>query len=66
MENGKPPLNVRLFLTIGLLLITAPFLVANYVSIPDFFRGLATGVGIGLEIVGIIKLRQWKNINTAG
>jgi hypothetical protein len=66
MENRKPPLNVRLFLTIGLLLITAPFIIANYVSIPDFFRGLSVGIGIGLEIVGVKKLKQWQNTNVAG
>jgi hypothetical protein len=61
MELGKPPLIVRLFLTIGLLLIIAPFLVTNYVPIPDFFRGLSMGLGIGFELLGLMKLMRWRS-----
>jgi hypothetical protein len=37
-----------------------PFLANNYVRIPDFYRGLSMGLGIGLEILGIILLRRFK------
>jgi hypothetical protein len=45
---------------LGLFLIAIPFLINNYIKIPDFFRGLMMGLGIGLDILGIIQLRRFK------
>jgi hypothetical protein len=58
--NNLPPLRMRLLIPTGLLLIAFPFLINYYISIPDFFRGLAMGLGIGLLIIGVILLRRLK------
>ena len=58
--NAKPPLRVRLLFVVGLLLIAASLLLNYYVKIPYIVRGIMVGIGIGLEIVGIVRLRRWK------
>ena len=58
--NNVPPLRLRILVTLGLLLIAIPFLINNYIKIPDFFRGLILGLGIGLEIIGVILLKRMK------
>jgi hypothetical protein len=59
MKN-LPPLRVRMLVPLGLFLIAIPFLINNYIKIPDFFRGLMMGLGIGLDILGIVQLRRFK------
>jgi hypothetical protein len=63
--NNLPPLRVRILVPLGLLLVTVPSLVNHYILISDFFRGLITGLGIGLEIIGIIKLKEHKTSNSS-
>jgi hypothetical protein len=58
MSIRKLPFPERLFVPIGLLLVTVPFLVNDWVPVPDFLRGALMGLGIGLEIIGIIKLKK--------
>jgi len=58
MNIKKQPLNVRLLIAIGLLMVTLPSLLKHYVALPDFFQGFMPGAGLGLEIVGLIKLRR--------
>jgi hypothetical protein len=65
MDMRKQPLNVKLLLAIGLLLITLPSLTRDYIILPDFFHGLLTGIGIVLEVVGVIKLKQALAANTS-
>jgi len=48
----------RLWIPIGLLLETVPFLVNDWVHVPDFVRGSLMGLGIGMEIMGMIKLKK--------
>ncbi len=50
----------RLFLFIGLLLVSATFLINEITPLPDFFHGLLIGSGLGLEIMGFIQLRRNK------
>lgn len=54
----KPPLFFRLMLPLGLLLISASFLVSHFFKINDSLRGFLAGAGIGLMLVSLIK--QWK------
>jgi hypothetical protein len=48
----------RLWISTGLLLVTVPFLVNDWVHVPDFIRGGLMGLGIGMEIMGMIKLKK--------
>jgi hypothetical protein len=59
MESNKKLLATR-FISIGLLLVTVPFLIKEYVKIPDFFRGFFTGIGLALEIIGLIIMTKAK------
>jgi hypothetical protein len=59
MKN-TPPFSIRVLMPLGILLITIPFLLNIYIRIPDFYRGLAMGLGIGLEILSVILVRKYK------
>lgn len=51
--------NRALILTIiGLLVISAAQLVAHYIQLPDFIFGSITGVGIGLMVLAVMKLKK--------
>jgi hypothetical protein len=54
---NKQPWPVRLLFSLGLIMATTSFLLKDYMHIPDFFRGLIAGTGIGLEIIGLVLMR---------
>lgn len=58
MNNKKPTRRQQLLISIGLLLVTTPFLINEWVHMPDSFRGLITGFGAGLEMVGLISFAR--------
>jgi hypothetical protein len=58
MKFKNAPKTSRRLLAIGLLSTVLPTLVNDFVHIPDFFRGFMAGIGLGLEIMGIILLRK--------
>jgi len=47
-----------ILLAAGLLLIAFTQILTRFVSLPDFVKGALTGIGIGLEIIAIIKVRS--------
>jgi len=47
-----------IFLIAGLMVITVTQILARMVLMTDFVKGALTGVGIGLEIIALIKLRS--------
>ena len=63
MKFRKQPLPVRLLLITGLLLSTMPPFIAEYITIPDFFRGLLAGVGLSLEFAALILARRTNATN---
>lgn len=58
MNIKRQPLSVRLLIAGGLLIGTLSALLNHFTPLPDFIHGLLAGAGIGLEIVGIIKLKR--------
>ena len=60
MRLKKLPMPERLLIAGGLLLTTIPGIFAEYVKIPDFFHGLLLGMGLGLEIWGLILLKRYQ------
>ena len=58
MKNNKQPLTAQVLIASGLLLVTLPTVVKEYVPIPDFFRGFFAGLGLMLEISGLIVMRM--------
>ena len=58
MKFNKLPIPYRLLFSLGILLATGPLLLRDYLTIPDFFRGFLTGLGLTFEILGLVKLWQ--------
>lgn len=50
----------QLLICIGLLLVTTPTLINDWIKLPDFFRGLLAGLGLGLEIAGLVLIARRK------
>jgi hypothetical protein len=50
----------RFLIAIGLLLVGAPFLLNDFVKIPDSLHGVLIGFGVGLEIVGLGRMKWGK------
>jgi hypothetical protein len=57
MNIKKHPINPRLLVAIGLLMISTSIFIGHFIKFHDFLQGLFGGVGLGLEIMGLIKLR---------
>jgi hypothetical protein len=55
---NKQPRSGRLLIAIGLLMVTLPLLFKEYIPISDFFRGLLAGVGLAVEISGLVLMRR--------
>lgn len=58
MKTEKWPVSARTYICIGLLMITLPFTFKEYLNLPDFFRGFLAGVGLALEINGLVILKR--------
>ena len=59
MKFAKPTTGRRL-LAIGLLAVTVPTVLKDFIYIPDFFRGFMLGLGLAMEFIGIILIRKQK------
>ena len=55
----------RLMIPIGLLLVTTPTLINDWVHLPDFVRGAFFGLGLGLETIGLVMLRRRRRMDSA-
>lgn len=63
MNNKKASQSQLRLIAIGLLLVTVPFIVNDWIPVPDFIRGALVGIGIGLEIVGLIRMKNRKKVS---
>ena len=62
MKLKKPLITVKLFVPIGLLLVVLPTVLKDIsIVLPDFFRGTLMGLGIALEIIGVVMLLKSRN-----
>lgn len=64
MKTQRPPRNASILVSIGLLIVMLPLLFREYIQVSDFFRGLLMGMGITLEIAGLVWMGWGKKINT--
>jgi hypothetical protein len=60
MKTQKMPRRVRLFISIGLLMVTLPMLFREYIPLSDFFRGLLAGMGLTFEVYGLVLMRRFR------
>jgi|GEM_PF-1215953 len=57
----KAPKNIRLIMALGMLLISASIIIAQFFpSVPNFPKGFLEGTGIGIMIMGLIKWSKMK------
>jgi hypothetical protein len=54
----KQPFYIRLLVAGGLLMVTMPLLINDYIHIPDFVRGFLGGAGFVFEIAGIVLMKK--------
>jgi hypothetical protein len=60
MKIFQKPTMAKLLFCGGLLLISLVSFIARRLAIPDFAHGALIGVGIGMEVIGAIKLIHLK------
>jgi hypothetical protein len=65
MKFKKYPLQIRLLICVGLLMVTTPTLINDWFPLPDFVRGALVGIGLGLEINGLIKINRLRKTGTS-
>jgi hypothetical protein len=59
MKMNNPLRTARILIAVGLLMIVFPTVIKDFsIIIPDFFRGLLAGLGLGLEVIGLILQRN--------
>ena len=64
MAKNKTQKTVQLLSAIGLLFVTVPQLLRDYVFIPDFFRGFLAGIGLAIIIGGLVWQKTFRTTNT--
>lgn len=60
MKIEKWPVSAHIYICIGLLMVTLPSTFKEYLNLPDFFRGFLAGLGLALEIAGVVILKRRK------
>jgi hypothetical protein len=58
MNFRKNTWSPRILISVGLLFVTVPQLLIHFMQIPDFVHGFFIGIGLALEIWGLIRMRQ--------
>jgi hypothetical protein len=55
MKTNNPLRIARILIAVGLLMVVLPTVIKDFsVTVPDFFRGLSLGLGLGLEVIGLV------------
>ena len=60
MKTDSIPKKTRMLLIAGLLIISFTPLIAHFFTMPDALRGALMGVGIGLEILALIRASAYR------
>jgi len=60
MKRNTIPKPALLYLISGLLITTMTPVLARYYPVSDILRGFATGLGLTLEVIGIILIQKSK------
>ena len=64
MAKNKTQRTVQRLSAVGLLFVTVPQLLRDYVFIPDFFRGFLAGIGLVIIIGGLVWQKKFRATNT--
>jgi len=63
MKRNHIPKSALYLLITGLFFTTLGPITARYFHLSDFLRGIASGLGLMLEVIAIIKIQQSKKEN---
>jgi hypothetical protein len=66
MKSNPVPKSALLLLSLGLFLTAIVPIIARYWFIPGFAKGLANGLGLMLEVMGIIQIQQSRKRGKCG
>jgi len=56
----KLTISAKAYLIIGLFILCTVQILRHYLTMPDFAAGALMGIGIGVEILALIKLNKAK------
>jgi hypothetical protein len=54
MKIQQQPFYLRSLFSLGIILTVLPVAIRDWVTMPDFFRGIITGLGLGIEVTAFI------------
>ncbi|NTD99907.1 hypothetical protein G6M24_22460 [Agrobacterium tumefaciens] len=60
MKRSTIPKSAMVYLIIGLMFTSLTPIISRYYPIPDLYKGFITGLGLMIEVIGIIKLQRYK------
>jgi hypothetical protein len=60
MKRNSFPKSAMVYLVLGLMFTSLTPIISRYYPMPDLFKGFITGLGLMIEVVGIIKLQRNK------
>jgi hypothetical protein len=63
MKFKRIPKQAMICLITGLLLVSFTPIIARHAGIPDFVRGLLSGLGVALETFALLKIQRSKKSN---
>lgn len=67
MKLNTIPKPALILLIVGLLMTTVTPIISRHILMPDFVKGFITGLGLTLELIGLIKMQRSKKAgNCAG
>ncbi|MBE4949443.1 hypothetical protein [Chryseobacterium culicis] len=52
----------QIVMAVGILLVMLPQILKSWISIPDLYSSLIVGIGLGLELLAIIKIVKEKRM----
>lgn len=61
MKRNFMPKQAQFLLIAGLLLTTLTPMIGRHMPIPDFVKGLVTGLGLTLEFIALVKIQRSNN-----
>ncbi len=61
MKKEKKEKQVNVLMITGMLIVALAIVLNRFTNLPDFIKGLCYGVGVGLEILYLLKNRKSKD-----
>ena len=63
MKRFNIPKTTLPYFIIGLLLTTLTPIIGRHFQLPDFLRGFASGLGLTLEVIALVKIQRSRKLS---